>query len=201
MEKNIHLCGLCALSEAGGIHELCSCKAKLGPAVKVAGGINMSEGKIPQVSVTPSLQLLYTSRVEVETPLEVGKSPYGERRIINIKGGAFSGSRLSGRVLPGGADWQVIRYDGITEVEARYTLETDDGALIYVSNWGLRHGPKEVMERLAAGDEVDASEYYFRTTPIFETGAPRYEWLNGLVAIAAGQRLANEVFITVYEVT
>ena len=78
----------------------------------------MREEKIPQVSVTPSLQLLYTSRVEVETPLEVGKSPYGERRIINIKGGAFSGPRLSGRVLPGGADWQIIRYDGITEVEA-----------------------------------------------------------------------------------
>ncbi|NNG07168.1 MAG: DUF3237 family protein, partial [Desulfobacteraceae bacterium] len=92
-------------------------------------------------------------------------------------------------------------YDGITEVEARYTLETDDGALIYVSNWGLRHGPKEVMERLAEGENVDASEYYFRTTPIFETGAPDYQWMNGIVAIATGQRLANEVIITVYEVT
>ena len=98
---------------------------------------------------TPQVQIWDTSRVEVETPLELGKSPYGERRIINIKGGAFSGPRLSGRVLPGGADWQIIRYDGITEVEARYTLETEDGALIYVSNWGLRHGPKEVMARLA----------------------------------------------------
>jgi hypothetical protein len=163
--------------------------------------MDMSEEEVPQVSVTPSLQLLYTSRVEVEAPLVVGKSPYGERRIINIKGGAFSGPNLSGRVLPGGADWQIIRYDGITELEARYTLETDDGALIYVSNWGLRHGPQEVMARLAAGEKVDASEYYFRTTPIFETGAPGYEWLNAIVAIAAGQRLANEVIITVYEVT
>ncbi len=161
----------------------------------------MSEDKIPLVSVTPSLQILYTSSVEVETPLQLGRSPYGERRIINIKGGLFSGPKLSGRVLPGGADWQIIRYDGITEVEARYTLQTDDGALIYVSNWGLRHGPKEVMERVAAGEKVDASEYYFRTTPIFETGSPDYQWLNGLVAIAAGQRLANEVIITVYEVT
>lgn len=179
---------------------MCDIKADFG-VNHVVGGIDMSEGKIPQVSVTPSLQLLYTSSVEVETPLEVGKSPYGERRIINIKGGAFSGPRLSGRVLPGGADWQIIRYDGITEVEARYTLETDDGALIYVSNWGLRHGPEEAMKRLAAGEEVDASEYYFRTTPVFETGAPGYEWLNGIVAIATGQRLANEVIITVYEVT
>jgi hypothetical protein len=161
----------------------------------------MSEQKVPLVSVTPSLQLLYSSSVEVETPLELGKSPYGERRIINIKGGLFSGPKLAGRVLPGGADWQIIRYDGITEVEARYTLETDDGALIYVSNWGLRHGPREVMERLAAGEKVDPSEYYFRTTPIFETGSPHYQWLNSLVAIAAGQRLANEVIITVYEVT
>jgi hypothetical protein len=161
----------------------------------------MRKEDVPQVSVTPSLQRLYTSRVEVETPLEFGKAPYGERRIINIKGGAFSGPRLSGRVLPGGADWQIIRHDGITEVEARYTLETDDGALIYVSNWGLRHGPKEVMARLAAGEKVDPSEYYFRTTPVFETGAPGYEWLNGIVAVAAGQRLANEVIITVYEVT
>ena len=161
----------------------------------------MREGKVPQVSVTPSLQLLYTSKIEVGKPVEFGKARYGERRIINIKGGVFSGSKLSGRVLPGGADWQIIRHDDITEVEARYALETDDGALIYVSNWGLRHGPKEVMQRLALGKEVDPREYYFRTTPIFETGAPGYKWLNGLVSIAVGQRLANEVIITVYEVT
>lgn len=161
----------------------------------------MSVDQIPKVSVMPSLRLLYTSIIEVETPLLVGHSPYGERRIINIRGGAFSGPRLSGRVLSGGADWQIIRGDGIVEVEARYTLETNDGALIYVSNWGLRHGPKEVMERLASGDKVDPSEYYFRTTPIFETGAPAYEWLNGIVAIAAGERRADEVIITVYEVT
>lgn len=161
----------------------------------------MSVEQIPQVSVMPSLRLLYTSLVEVETPLLVGRSPYGERRIINIRGGAFSGPRLSGRVLSGGADWQIIRGDGIVEVEARYTLETHDGALIYVSNWGLRRGPKEVMERLASGDQVDPSEYYFRTTPIFETGAPGYEWLNGIVAIACGERRADEVIITVYEVT
>jgi hypothetical protein len=161
----------------------------------------MSFEQIPKVSVMPSLRLLYTSIIEVETPLLVGHSPYGERRIINIRGGAFSGPRLSGRVLSGGADWQIIRGDGIVEVEARYTFETHDGALIYVFNWGLRHGPKEVMEKLASGDKVDPSEYYFRTTPIFETGAPGYKWLNGIVAIGAGERRAHEVIITVYEVT
>lgn len=131
----------------------------------------------------------------------VGQSPYGERRIINIKGGAFSGPRLSGRVLSGGADWQIIRRDGITKVGAQYTLETHDGALIYIYNRGLRHGPKAVIERLAAGQDVDPSEYYFRTTPIFETGTPDYAWLNGVVAIAIGERRADKVIITVYEVT
>src|SRR5665647_1538799 len=101
----------------------------------------MSKETLPTVSVTPGLQLLYTSRIDIAPLLDVGKTPHGHRRIINILGGAFSGPRLSGRVLPGGADWQVVRSDGIVEVSARYTLETGDGALIYISNWGLRHGP------------------------------------------------------------
>jgi len=161
----------------------------------------MRPDQIPRVSVTPSLLFLYTSRIEVDPPLLVGHSPYGERRIITIKGGAFNGPRLSGRVLPGGADWQIIRDDGVAELEARYTLKTHDDALIYVYNRGLRRGSKKVMERLASGDEVDPSEYYFRTTPIFETGTPEYTWLNGLVTIATGERRLREVIITVYEVT
>ena len=161
----------------------------------------MTDDQIPRVSVTPTLRFLYTSRIEVDPPLLVGHSPYGERRIIHIKGGAFHGPRLSGRVLPGGADWQIIRNDGVAELEARYTLKTRDDALIYLYNRGVRHGPKEVMERLASGDEVDPSEYYFRTTPIFETGAPGYQWLNSLVTVATGERRLREVIITVYEVT
>lgn len=161
----------------------------------------MTVDEIPRVSVMPSLKFLYTSSIEIDPPLVVGESPYGERRIINIKGGVFSGPRLSGRVLPGGADWQIIRPDSITEVEARYTLETHDGALIYIYNRGLRHGPPEVIARLASGADVDPGEYYFRTMPVFETGAPDYAWLNGIVAIATGQRQADEVIITVYEVT
>jgi hypothetical protein len=160
----------------------------------------MSDHDVPTASVVPGLSLLYSSRIQVAAPISLGLSPYGERRIINITGGEFSGPRLSGRVLPGGADWQIIRQDGITEVEARYTLETDDGAVIYVSNWGIRRGPKEVMERLASGQQVDPSEYYFRTTPRFETGAPEYLWMNGVVAAACGERRADEVIITVYEV-
>jgi hypothetical protein len=139
--------------------------------------------------------------IKIALPLSVGPSVIGERRIINITGGSFSGPRLSGTIIPGGADWQVIRPDGITEVEARYTLQTNDGALIYVVNRGLRHGPEDVIKRLAAGEQVDPSLYYFRTTPVFETGSPEYRWLNRVVAVAVGERQAAEVIITVYEVT
>jgi hypothetical protein len=94
----------------------------------------MAQVQLPIVPLTPSLKLLYTSSVEIAAPKLFGQSAYGERRIINITGGAFSGLRLSGKILPGGADWQIIRNDQIVEVDARYTLETDDGALIYISN-------------------------------------------------------------------
>ncbi|MCG6891998.1 MAG: DUF3237 domain-containing protein [Desulfobacteraceae bacterium] len=154
-----------------------------------------------QPAAPPPLRFLYRSVVIVAEPLSVGRIAAGERRIINITGGSFSGPHLSGVILPGGADWQIIRSDGITEVEARYTLQTHDGALIYVVNRGLRHGPEDVMARLAAGEQVDPSLYYFRTTPEFETGSPEYSWLNGVVAVAVGERQASEVVITVYQVT
>ena len=161
----------------------------------------MASKEVRTVPVEPSLRLLYTSSVKVGPPMMVGSTPYGERRIIPILGGAFAGPRLSGRILPGGADWQVVRTDGTAELEARYTLQTDDGALIYVLNQGIRSGSKEVMKRLARGEKVHASEYYFRTRPVFETGAPKYQWLHNIVAVATGERLPAEVIITVYEVT
>lgn len=161
----------------------------------------MNHETLPAVPVLPAQRLLYTSRIDIAAPLDLGRAPHGQRRVINILGGAFSGPRLAGRILPGGADWQVIRSDGIVEVEARYTLETHDGALIYISNWGLRHGPPDVIRRLSAGEPVDPGEYYFRTTPRFETGAAAYAWLNGIIAVAAGERRADAVIITAYEVT
>jgi Protein of unknown function (DUF3237) len=160
----------------------------------------MGNEALPTVSVTPTLQLLYTSSINIAAPLDVGTTPHGQRRVINITGGAFAGPRLSGRILPGGADWQIVRRDGIVEVDARYTLETDDGALIYITNWGLRHGPPGVLSRLSAGERVDPSEYYFRTTPVFETGAAEYAWLNAIISVAVGERRADAVIITAYEV-
>ena len=126
--------------------------------------------------------------------------PLGRRRIIPITGGSFHGEKLSGRVLPGGADWQIVRADGVSQLEARYTLETADRALIYVRNYGLRHGPADILAKLAAGEAVDPSLYYMRTTPLFETSAQRYQWLNRIVCVATGSRRTAAVELEVFEV-
>lgn len=148
------------------------------------------------------LQLLPLFRAEITLAgaQELGDTPRGRRRIIPITGGTFAGERLSGRVLPGGADWQVVRADGVAELEARYTLETSDGALIYVRNDGYRHGPPGVLRRLAAGEAVDPASYYMRTTPRFETGDARYDWLNRTICVATGARRAAAVELEIFEV-
>lgn len=148
----------------------------------------------------PTLEFLYRTEIHVGPPLLLGATPEGERRIINIAGGSFEGPRLRGEVLPGGADWQIVRPDGSAIVEARFTLRTADGALVYVMNRGVRRGPPEVMARLARGEPVDPREYYFRMTPVYETGAPQYAWLNGIVAVASGLRLAAAVIYDVFTV-
>jgi hypothetical protein len=146
------------------------------------------------------LEPLFKAEITLAPAQELGESPLGRRRVIPITGGSFRGARVSGRVLAGGADWQVIRRDGVAELDARYTLETEDQALIYVRNFGYRHGPADVLARLAAGEPVDASLYYMRTTPRFETGAERYQWLNKLICVATGARRAAAVELDVYEV-
>jgi hypothetical protein len=150
--------------------------------------------------VTPRLERLCRATVEIAAPLTVGATPLGERRIIPITGGRFEGEKLAGEVLPGGADWQLVRPDGATLLEARYTLRTSDGALVYVRNRGLRCGPRELLARLARGEAVDPASYYFRTTPEFETGAPQYAWLNDLVAVCSAVRMASAVILDIYAV-
>jgi hypothetical protein len=147
-----------------------------------------------------NLEPLFRAEITLAPPQELGDTPLGRRRIINITGGRFAGERLSGRILPGGADWQVVRADGVAELDARYTLETQDGALIYVRNHGLRHGPPEVLRQLAAGEAVDPARYYMRTTPLFETGDARYAWLNRLVCVATGARRAASVELEVFQI-
>jgi hypothetical protein len=147
------------------------------------------------------LRPLLKAEITLAAPLELGDAPLGRRRVIGITGGRFEGERLSGRVLPGGADWQVIRTDGVAHLDARYTLQTDDGALVYVRNEGLRHGPAEVMRRLGAGEALDPSLYYMRTTPWFETGDARYAWLNRIVCVGTGARRSAAVELEFFEVT
>ena len=147
------------------------------------------------------LEKLFRAEISLAPPQELGDTPLGRRRIIGITGGRFSGERLSGRVLPGGADWQVIRADGVADLDARYTLETSDGVLIFVRNKGYRHGPDEVLKKLAAGEAVDPSLYYMRTTPSFETGDERYAWLNRIVCVASGARRPAAVELEVFEIT
>jgi hypothetical protein len=146
------------------------------------------------------LQPLFRAEITLAPPHELGETPQGRRRIIGITGGRFWGERLSGRVLAGGADWQLIRADGVADLDARYTLETTDGALIYVRNKGYRHGSAEVLKKLSDGVNVDPSLYYMRTTPCFETGDARYAWLNRIVCIATGARRAAAVELDVFEV-
>jgi hypothetical protein len=146
------------------------------------------------------LRPLLKAEIALAAPQELGDTPQGRRRIIGITGGRFSGERLSGRVLPGGADWQLVRADGVADLDARYTLETADGALIYVRNRGYRHGPAEVLARLARAEDVDPALYYMRTTPSFETGDARYAWLNRIVCVATGARRPAAVELEVFEI-
>ena len=146
------------------------------------------------------LRNLLKAEITLAPAQELGAAPLGRRRIIGITGGRFAGERLSGRVLAGGADWQVIRSDGVADLDARCTLETTDGALIYVRNRGYRHGPADVLKKLSEGKEVDPSLYYMRTTPWFETGDARYAWLNRMVCVATGARRPAAVELEVFEV-
>ena len=131
---------------------------------------------------------------------KLGNTPYGERRIINILGGTVDGPRLKGKILPGGADWQIVRADGVVHLQARYTAETETGGQILIDAEGYRHGPAEVMERLARDETVDPSLYYFRTFMRFETADPASIWLNRILAIGKGARQKGAVRIEVFEV-
>ena len=150
--------------------------------------------------VPPRLELVFSARIAVAPPRSLGSVAGGERRIVDIAGGEVSGPKLTGRILPGGADWQVVRDDGTAVLEARYTIEAADGALVYVRNYGYRHGPRDVLARIANGEEVDPALYYFRTAPAFETAAPQYDWLNRTVVVCSAMRTAGRVILDFYAV-
>ena len=143
---------------------------------------------------------IMTLRLAVSGMQEVGATPSGQRRVGLVAGGTFEGERLRGTVLPGGADWIMVRADGITTLDVRIVLQTDDGASIGMTYRGLRHGPADVMAKVAKGEPVDPSSYYFRTSVAFETASERYGWLNGVIAIGTGSRPPEGPVYEVFEV-
>ncbi|MBV9326795.1 MAG: DUF3237 domain-containing protein [Chloroflexi bacterium] len=156
-----------------------------------------AEPRIP----TPGLEYVMRVVVELEPIHSAGLGPWGERRLVPIVGGHFEGPRLRGRVLAGGADWQVVHPDSMITVDTHYGLQTDDGALIYISTRGVRVASPETAVRLQRGDPVDSSEYYFRIVATLETGAPDYLWLNQRIFVAAVVRQTRAVAYDLYAVT
>jgi hypothetical protein len=143
---------------------------------------------------------LMAFRIDVAPPSIVGMTPGYDRRIGEITGGTFEGERLRGKFHTGGSDWQSLRSDGAISINVRLVMETDDGALIAMRYRGIRHGPKEVIDRLAKGEPVNPTEYYFRVTPWFETSSEKYDWLNRVIAVAIGHRLPSGPIYNVFEI-
>ena len=147
----------------------------------------------------PSLKRVYRLEATLGDPVDLGELAHGRRRIVPLTGGTFAGPELSGKLLPGAsADWQTVLPDGTALGDIRYTLQTDGGDLLYVQARGVRHGSADVLERLARGDDVDASEYTFRTATQIETAAPGLDWLNKGILISVGARRPGGVIYETY---
>jgi len=147
------------------------------------------------------LSLAFEIRARIDPPADGGPGRNGHRRVIPITGGTVTGPRLTGRVLPGGADYELQRADGNSVVEAHYTLEAEDGTPIYIRNVGLFVAPSEVIARVDAGEIVPPEDYYFRTAPVFDAPDGPHGWLSDRLFVAEARFAPDEVTIRVYEVT
>lgn len=150
---------------------------------------------------TPRLVHAFDVIARVDAPVEIGETPLGARRLIPILGGTVSGPRLTGTLIPGGVDYQIIRADGLADIHARYAIETPEGARVYVENTGIRHGPPEAMARLRRGEPVDPALIYFRATPKFETADPALAWMMRAIFLCSGARFPDRVVLRMFEVT
>ncbi len=151
--------------------------------------------------IEPGFEFVFAVECELADPVQFGESFEGPRRMIAITQGKFEGPDIRGSVLAtAAADWQYTRADGVTQAEAVYALETDDGAIIQIENYGLRFGPDDVMKRLAEGDDVDPSEYYFRTNPRFKAPVGKYDWLNKGIYVGTGARFANSIKLWFFKI-
>jgi hypothetical protein len=154
-------------------------------------------------SITRKLELrsqhLFDMAVRLQQPLAVGDTPKGNRQILPGEDGEFNGSRLSGKILPGGADWFLVRADGVGELDVRVTLETDDSQLIYMRSEGFLHYPAELTNQVLMG-QADPAEYYLRERTVFETAAEKYYWLNSIIAVGVGWYQPGLVGMSIYEI-
>jgi hypothetical protein len=148
--------------------------------------------------MAPQFDFLMRLAVDVGELVSMGQAPLGERRVVSILGGTFESPRMRGAVLPGGADWQIARSDGVLDIDAQYTLKEHGGGLVRVVSQGYRHGPSEVLAALARGEDVDPAKYFFRTVMRFETGARYLEWLNKTIAVATAERKTRKVLLDAY---
>lgn len=130
----------------------------------------------------------------------LGDTPQGLRKIVPVVGGTLEGPRLDGDILPGGGDWARTTPDGVLHLDVRLTMQTRDGALIYIYYIGIRHGPDHVIQAMARGDPFDPNEVYFRILPRFETADKRYKWLNKVLCIGTGERLPDGPRYQIFEV-
>jgi len=144
-------------------------------------------------------EFLFTIDLDFEFSV-LGETPYGIRRIANLKSGKFDGPKLNGTVLPGGGAWTLVRRDGVLDIEVRLLLETSDKHQIYMHWRALRDAPKDVTDRLRRGEPVDPGAYYFRATPYFETGSEKYGWMNRICAVASGSLATNARTLDVFQV-
>ena len=156
---------------------------------------------MPKMSFNaPELCHLCNLTVQLDPIVELGNGRAGKRRIIPIIGGTVEGGRINGRILAVGADWQTILPDGTAHLDTRYSMQTDDGAVIEIINVGFRHGPPEVIQAIATGKEVDPSEYYMRTHGTLESGDERYAWVNNKLFVGRGAKVEDVVKISLFEV-
>ena len=156
--------------------------------------------ELPQVQKSVKTQPLFAMRLDVRKLQIVGETLGGLRRIGVVFGGAFEGARLSGEVLDGGSDWQILRPDGSLTLDVRLVLKTTDGTMIGMTYRGLRHGAADVIQRIDRGERVDPASYYFRINPLFETSSAKYDWLNRIIGVGIGDRQAEGPTYSIFEV-
>jgi hypothetical protein len=174
-------------------------RRQLGAAM-VAATSGLAAPASAATGLTPGMTHVFDLDIEVAPAQELGEVGGGRRRVIPITGGGLNGPGIKGVVLSGGADWQTIRPDGVTLLQARYTIRLDDGQTVGVINTGVRRASPDVVRRLTAGEVVDPALYYFRATPVFEVGPGPHGWLTESVFLSLGERLPDRVRLKVFRV-